>query len=492
MSISFVVPSTAETLVISSFFALLHVARIISHKILKVETIGFIAVGVIYGAPITNLLRLEWQETFTAIGYLGLILLVFEGALCTNIRLVVRNLGLSTVCAMTGVVFPIGLSMLLLVPAFKYTMIQAFAAGAALAATSLGTTVAVLKAGSTPPQSTWFSASITTILMSAATIDDVIGLVMASVMPTLGKSDSSTIGWTVGRPILASVGLAIVTLACAKIIRVAQPLNVWMGFLPERSRLRFMFLCIVICLTALTAAAAYAGTSIIFGSFAAGMVFSYVDTLDEEASHHDSDEVRQRPRGPNFQTVFQQKFGPVQEYLFAPLFFASIGFAIPFRDLWQGINVWRGITYAVLMMLGKLVVGMWIPIWSIFRPRRTAADEPVIREGDMTLREPEPAGSLKVSGPAGILLGSGMVARGEIGLLIVQLGYESGYGPIPYDLYIICIWALVINTIVGPILVTATLSQWRNTILKGPWGVPPSPSEERSSHIHELPNVSLT
>ncbi|KIM28947.1 hypothetical protein M408DRAFT_15995 [Serendipita vermifera MAFF 305830] len=491
MAIPFIEPSTSETLVLSSFFVLLQVARIITHKILKVEIIGYIIVGVIYGAPIANILLLAWQETFMAIGYLGLILLVFEGALFTDIRLVTQNLSLSTICAATGIVFPIGLSMLLFVPAFGYTVIQAFAAGAALSATSLGTTVAVLKAGSTSPQSTWFSASITTILMSAATIDDIVGLVMASVIPSLGKSDSSTVGWAVGRPILASVGLAIVTLVCAKTIQVAQSVKISTRFLLERNRLRFMFLCMVVSLTALTAAAAYAGTSILFGSFAVGILFSYVDTLNEEAPRRNSGgEVHQRPRGPSFRSVFQQKIGPVQEYLFAPLFFASIGFAIPFQDLWQGTNVWRGITYAILMTLAKLIVGMWIPIWSVIWPRKTAPKESVTQEGDVTAREP--AHPLKDGAKAGLLLGSGMVARGEIGLLIIQLGYESGHGPVPYDLYIVSIWALVLNTIVGPILVAVTLNQWRNPILKGPWGISPSRSEETSSDGHELPNIAAS
>jgi Kef-type K+ transport system membrane component KefB len=480
-------PSTKDTLVLSSFFVLLQVARVISHKILKVGTIGFIAVGVLYGAPITNLLLIEWQETFVAIGYLGLNLLVFEGALFTNIWLLTRNISLSAVCAVTGVLMPIGLSMLLLVVGFGYTTIQALATGASLSATSLGTTVAVLKAGSTSPQPTWFSASVTTVLLSAATIDDIIGLVMASVTPSLGTRESSTLGWAIGRPVLAPIGLAIVTAITLKLTQLFSSTTLWISRVPERHRSRTMFICMVACLTGLTTAAAYSGTSILFGSFAAGILFSYIDTL-HEGSHAGGETHPQSP-SPSFRTVFRLTIAPVQESVFAPLFFASIGFAIPFRDLWQPVNAWHGITYAILMFVGKFVVGVWIPVWSILWPIDGAAG------GEVTFRpnspQHTPRNSLKNASKAGILLGSGMVARGEIGLLIVQLGYDSGNGPIPYDLYIVAIWALVLNTIVGPILVAATLSRWGNPIMKGSWGIARVQTDDIHSEVHEMPPVPV-
>jgi hypothetical protein len=34
------------------------------------------AVGIIYGKPLANILELEWQHTFIALGYVGLILII--------------------------------------------------------------------------------------------------------------------------------------------------------------------------------------------------------------------------------------------------------------------------------------------------------------------------------------------------------------------------------------------------------------------------------
>lgn len=41
--------------------------------------IGQIAVGIIYGVPLANILEHTWQETFLVLGYVGLILIIFEG-----------------------------------------------------------------------------------------------------------------------------------------------------------------------------------------------------------------------------------------------------------------------------------------------------------------------------------------------------------------------------------------------------------------------------
>lgn len=53
-------------------------------KIIRAALIGQILVGVIYGVPVGNILDLEWQETFMALGYIGLILIIFEGKYSRN------------------------------------------------------------------------------------------------------------------------------------------------------------------------------------------------------------------------------------------------------------------------------------------------------------------------------------------------------------------------------------------------------------------------
>lgn len=38
-----------------------------------------VPVGIVFGPPLANILPQDWQQTFLALGYLGLVLIVFEG-----------------------------------------------------------------------------------------------------------------------------------------------------------------------------------------------------------------------------------------------------------------------------------------------------------------------------------------------------------------------------------------------------------------------------
>lgn len=40
----------------------------------------------------------------------------------------------------------------------------------------------------------------------------------------------------------------------------------------------------------------------------------------------------------------------------------SIGFAIPVRQLFTGVVVWRGIVYEILMAIAKCVTGIWLTV----------------------------------------------------------------------------------------------------------------------------------
>jgi Kef-type K+ transport system membrane component KefB len=168
-------------------------AEWISSKIIRAGIIGQIAVGIIYGKPLADILHADWQSTFLALGYVGLILIIFEGGLAARLDLLKKNFYLSMIGAATGVLFPIGLSYLLLYLGFGYGdnfiirsgirrltypgAVETFIVGAALSATSLGTTFAVISSASSTVDLA--QTRVGSILISAAVIDDVVGLVMS-------------------------------------------------------------------------------------------------------------------------------------------------------------------------------------------------------------------------------------------------------------------------------------------------------------------------
>lgn len=62
-----------------------------------------------------------------------------------------------------------------------------------------------------------------------------------------------------------------------------------------------------------------------------------------------------------------------------------------------------------------------------------------------------------------------MVARGEIGLLISQIGRHTPTPLLDEDAFLIAIWAIVVNTIIGPVAVSSILKKWRVGVVRGGW-----------------------
>lgn len=174
---------------------------------------------------------------------------------------------------------PMALSFILL-SLVNATLLQAFAAGAALCSTSLGTTFTIL--GTSGLSAT----RLGTVLTSAAMMDDVVGLVMVQVISNLGLSSSSFGAVTVVRPLAVSVGLVVaVPLVCRFVV---LPLTLCLNGMREGKRegvverlchgTHTAFIIHTLILTGLVTGATYAGTSNLFAAYLAGASISWWDS----------------------------------------------------------------------------------------------------------------------------------------------------------------------------------------------------------------------
>ncbi|KAI0077066.1 Sodium/hydrogen exchanger [Panus rudis PR-1116 ss-1] len=602
-------PSIIHLLVLLSFIYLLNVVRVGADYFLHAGIVASIAMGMIYGTPLAAIIPEEWESMFTVIGYLGLMGIVFEGGLSTNISLLFSNLPLSSLCAMTGVALPIAFSFAMLTAGYGYTPLEAFAAGAALSSTSLGTTLMALSSvsrsvtgssqvasrddGAAKPIHNHYSEAspkplqqtrIGTVLISAAVIDDVIGLVLAAMIPALSAindEDSHTnLVWTIVRPLLVSLLLTIITPLVSKY--VLRPIFWYRGFgerwcAPHRPGkpwgVKWLFglsslnhkagwgtishadavkvFLMVSFISAFASIAHYVGSSILYGAYLAGCVLPYIarpsppseDAQSQNASssnsrameagntHEEQEKMKQREEDLSFQETFDRTIGPIQQYVFAPLFFASIGYAIPFIALWRPVIFWKGILYSLMMAIGKLAVGVPIVLWTLFSKPVEAGDtsskdKPTWREkfsniditrvfpkgkesatvndaasNDIEMRPAGPSSSpdsirtvrrdsysirtrtaerpplsakFKASLAPAFFMGSAMVARGEIGLLIAQIARngESGdtaNGILREEAFLVCIWAILLCTLLGPVSVGFVVRWWRPAVSRGIW-----------------------
>jgi Kef-type K+ transport system membrane component KefB len=174
---------------------------------------------------------------------------------------------------------PIAFSFCLLALA-DVTPLKAFAAGAALSSTSLGTTFTVLSTSGLT------TTRLGTVLTTAAMLDDVVGLTMVQVISDIGSSASSFSIVTVIRPVAVLVGLVIIlSLACRFAVR---PGTYWLNEMRKIHKevalqrvLSHQQTPLVIhtsLLVAMVSGATYAGTSELFAAYLAGASISWWDS----------------------------------------------------------------------------------------------------------------------------------------------------------------------------------------------------------------------
>ncbi|KAB8207182.1 Sodium/hydrogen exchanger family-domain-containing protein [Aspergillus parasiticus] len=361
--------------------------------------------------------------------------------------------------------------------------VETFIIGAALSATSLGTTFAVISSASKTVDLA--QTRVGSVLVSAAVIDDVVGLVLSSIISDLGKLSNSdaNLGWIIGRPIVASVAMAILTPIVTKFL-FAPIFRKYIEFHFARYDHISNIILMTLVLCAFISIAAYTGTSVLFGAFLAGTFLSYLPSkrpdgpfvvMSREEGEQNED------KSPTFVHTFEAYLLGVQTYLMEPLFFASIGFAIPFVQLWTGKRIWRGILFTLLMVVAKFVVGIWIPVWKYLPWTKSKADK-ASKESSSAPDVPVETPKDNATMLSALLLGSAMVARGEIGLLIIEIGYNSTEY-VSEEGFITGVWAILLNTIIGPVTVGLLVKFYGKRIEGGEWGLQKgsSPSQEKGN-----------
>ncbi|KAJ4862167.1 sodium/hydrogen exchanger family domain-containing protein [Trichoderma breve] len=510
-------PGIVTILIQTSFLLLLNVANFVLDHSVYCGLLGQIFVGVAWGTPGAKWLSEEAEQVVVQLGYLGLLLLVYEGGLSTSLGALRANLWLSSCVAITGISVPMGLSFVFQ-KLSGATPLQAFAAGAALCSTSLGTTFTVLRSTGL------ITSRLGVVLTSAAMMDDVVGLVMVQIISNLGSSGAEISAITIVRPLLVSIAFAV----CAPVVCVfvAKPFTLWLNSWRVKHPLGHINqICnkrgtpwvihtfiLVGCITGST----YAGTSNLFAAYIAGAAIKTSPPVQNQASgqsetdytmisqHTDSEPQRSDASG---MATFERYYMQPLERILKPFFFASIGFSIPITEMFKGSIVWKGIVYTALMMVGKLLCGAWLLRISIASllptklldfvkhpklqmahfwgrvhekpktsPNTASSHATQIQEpssASQSSREVVTQTTPSHSDPAGTnprsiypasILGCAMTARGEIGFLISSIAESNKiFSSSPTDsgksseIFLIVTWAIMLCTILGPLSLGLTV-----------------------------------
>jgi len=326
--------------------------------------LGVGALGIIPTGPADPL-----HDVIRALAEIGVVLLLFEIGLATDLRQFLRiGLGAGAI-ALLGIILPFTLGLLLwAVPTGLITSDPAPPAavgiflGAALTATSVGVTARVLT------DDGHLATREAQLILAAAVLDDVLGLVLLGLVTTLAAG--GTIGpLQVGRALGAALGFLVLAVGVGLLLvpRIFR--------LVGRMRVRGVLLASAFAFALLVSALAQlAGSAMIIGAFAAGIILS----------------------GTEQYGTIETRLKPVAD-VFTPIFFLAVGAQLdlgvfnPFAHDNRPVLA-AGLLVTLVAVLGKFAAG-WAAPWLSFN--RAA-------------------------------VGAGMLPRGEVGLIFANLGLENG------------------------------------------------------------------
>src|SRR3954470_16145367 len=333
--------------------------------------LGELVAGVLLGGSVLGIVPGDGPaaEMIHVLAELGVVLLLFEIGLETDLREMFRVGTASLAVATVGVVLPFlfGFVYWAYLPhaasggATNPTTAAIFVGGT-LTATSVGITARVLS------DLNRMSSEEAKIIIGAAVLDDVIGLVILTVVSGMATGASvSTLG--IVRVSAVAVGFLVVAVLVG---RFAVPR---LFDLVVRMRVRYVLLVFAFAFAlGLAAVASVAGSALIIGAFAAGIILSGTNQFD----------------------TIEREVRPVAS-IFTPIFFVSVGASVNLRLLdptSEGSAGLLGVAGAliVLAIAGKVAAG-WAAPWVRFRR---------------------------------LVVGVGMVPRGEVGLIFADIGRRAG------------------------------------------------------------------
>lgn len=376
------------------------------------EVLGELVVGLILGnvalVGIDYFAFLKENKVIEVLSELGVILLLFEVGLETKIDEMTK-VGISSFfVALLGVIAPFALGYFVaayFVPDESF-LAHVFA-GATLTATSVGITVRVLK------DLKVLNRSESKIVLGAAVIDDVMGLVVLAVVAGLiqaHNSGTSLNALAVVKIFGLAVGFLVIAIILGRLFvpflfRIARKLQAHGALLATSLLLCFCF----------SYAAYLVGLAPIVGAFAAGLI------VDED--HY------QELLGRTKYSSINDLVNPITSLL-VPIFFLSMGARVDVTVFAQTSILGFAFWLTIVAIIGKQVCGLGVLNKGVDR----------------------------------ISVGLGMIPRGEVGLIFIGIGSKmliDGVQVVDKATFGSVVIVVVITTMITP-----SLLKWRFGVLQ--------------------------
>jgi Kef-type K+ transport system membrane component KefB len=368
----------AETL--ATLVAIIIATRIGGALVLRIgqpTVLGELLAGVLLGASVFGIV-LPNDNVIHTIAEIGVLILLFEIGLHVELRALARSWRPAGAVGLAGVVLSFAAGFLA-AELLGLAMLPAILCGAALTATSIGISARVLS------DLGQLHTPEGRIILGAAVFDDIVGLIILSVVSGLAGGEELTVAGVLWKTVVAFgfIGAAVVVgrMLVPPVFRFIERIQI-------AGTLGLFGLAFAFALAWLAEAA---GSAMIIGAFAAGLVL-----------HHTP------------QRAMVERATTEIGHFFVPVFFAFVGAAVDVRTFGDTQILLIGGALIVAAVLGKYVSGY--AAWGFKGNKR--------------------------------VIGAAMIPRGEVGLIFAQMGLTRGIVSVP--LFSALTLMVMVTTFIAP------------------------------------------
>ena len=346
---------------------------------------------------------LQETEFITQLSEIGVIVLMFAAGLETNVK-ELKNCGIaSTVIAVIGVIVPLIGGTLL--GHFSSVGGENLMENIFIGVVLTATSVSITV--ETLKEMGKLNTKVSNTILGAAIIDDVLGIVILTIVSSI----SDTTGNSSVGPVLAKVFLFFVFAAIVGIV-FFKLFSIWFDTSQKDLR-RYVIVAFVFCLLLSFSAEEFFGVADITGSFLAGLILS-----GTKKSHY-----------------IAARFDTISYLLLSPIFFASVGINATIDGM-NGAIILFAVLLTIIAILSK-IVGCYAG-----------------------------ARMCRFNNRESIQIGTGMVSRGEVALIVANKG--KALGLVNDILFAPIIIMVVVTTIVAPIMLKIAFKDKHHTTPEEP------------------------
>lgn len=336
-----------------------------TQKIHMPAVVGALVAGVILGPSCLGMITLDGETGvfLEQMAEIGVILLMFNAGLETDLGELKKNGVASLVTALIGVVVPL-LGGFLGYAFYFHTdfndygeVLKAVFVGVVLTATSVSITVETLR------EMGKLKGKVGTTILGAAVLDDIIGIIVLTVVTSLKDTSVSPIS-VILKIVAYFVFIAALTFVLMKV----------RGFVEMRDeKRRVAIICVALCFVLAYISEEFFGIADITGAYFAGLMLCTLKV---------GPYVARRCEIPSY-------------LIFSPVFFASVGLKVTLGGMDASIWIFSILLLVIAILTKVIGCGLGAKVCGC-------------------------------TGKEAIQIGIGMVSRGEVALIVAQKGYASG------------------------------------------------------------------